>query len=536
MAYLDLLDDRLDYAGAHEGRGGEPYPGPWALVLARSTDQGATWLETVVDGDLVPTERFVVFLPPTPSLAVDPASGRLHIAFTDGRLGDADVELWTSSDGGKSFGDPVRVNDTPEGDGKAQYLPRVDVAPGGRLDVVYFDRRNDPENAKNEVSLQSSFDHGRTFTTQIVLTDQPFSSKVGPGGERELPDLGNRMALVSTERLALAVWTDTRAGTVLTQKQDLASAVIEAPRPASTPYGWLRYVGAALVALGLASIGLGLLSRRSARALEAAGPDAGPAGPGSPFEADDIDSPPDRQREERPAPVVTEPSNDEGSDDTLVGAGRPAAAHRSEDPLAAGGPGTDFDRERRDASIDAGGTGTDPDRERRDASVDACRPVAGDPGPTEADSRGLDGRPAVEPEPGDALVGGRPAVADLSDAPAEARALGDAPLAGPPPAAPEAPPVTAHEPTSWASEAAPRAGPGPSSAVPQEEATVGAGPQPVPWAVSTPVDHDAEATDDPAPDAEPEEPTQFEQSPDGAPSPPALRGIWSRRPGGPDRP
>jgi len=520
VAYLDLLDDRLDYAGAHEGRGGEPHPGPWALVLARSTDQGATWGETIVDGDLVPTERFVVFLPPTPSLAVDPASGRLHIAFTDGRLGDADVALWTSSDGGRSFGDPVRVNDTPEGDGRAQYLPRVDVAPGGRLDVVYFDRRNDPGNIRNEVSLQSSFDHGRTFTTQIVLTDQPFSSKVGPGGERELPDLGNRMALVSTERLALAVWTDTRAGTVITQKQDLASAVIEAPRPASTPFGYLRYVGAALVALGLVSIVLGLLSRRSARAPVAAGPgDAGPAGPGSPVGAEDIDPPSDRPREERPAPVATEPSGDERSDDTLVGAGRPAATPP----------------DRSDAAFVAGRPGTDPDRIV--TSIDSGRPVPGDAGPT--DSRGVDGRPAAEPELGDApVVAGRPAGADLIDAPAETQAFGDASLAGPlPPAAPGAPPVTVHEPTSWASEAAPRAGSGPWTAVPLEEAPaegeVGARPQPVPWAVSTPADHDAEATADPAPDAETEEPPPPDAS---VPTPPALHGIWNRRPGGPDRP
>jgi len=659
VAYLDLLDDRLDYGGAHEGRGGEPHPGPWALVLARSVDQGATWLETVVDGDLVPTERFVVFLPPTPSLAVDPASGRLHIAFTDGRLGDADVELWTSSDGGKSFGNPVRVNDTPEGDGRAQYLPRVDVAPGGRLDVVYFDRRNDPENARNEVSLQSSFDHGRTFTTQIVLTDQPFSSMVGPGGERQLPDLGNRMALVSTERLALAVWTDTRAGTLLTQKQDLASAVIEAPRPASTPYGWLRYVGAALVALGLASIVFGMLSRRSAA--KAAAP-AGTQldGPGSPGAAVVVDpAPQDGQREELPAPVATEPSSEQGRS-TLIGAGHPAEAHpdRSDASFAAGRPGQSdrdrsgdltvadrpgadpdrgddlfvagrsgqSDRDRSDdvsvadrpsadpdrgddlfvagrsgqsdrdrgddvsvadrpgadpdrgdsqADRDRGGDvsvadrpGADPDRgdsqadrdrggdlsvadrpgadpDRGDSPIDSGGPLAGDPGPTV--SQGVDGRPAVDPDLGNApVVAGRPVGADpeVSDAPAEAQAIGDASLAAQPlpPAAPEASPVTVHEPTSWASEAALRTAAGPSTAVPPQEVPdevgTGSSPQPVPWAALPPADHELDAKADPASDADPEAPIEPEEaSPEGSePTPPALQGIWNRRPGGPDGP
>jgi hypothetical protein len=69
VSYLDLGEDSLDYAGAHEGKGGEPYAGRWSLVLARSKDQGGSWEETVVEPGLVPTERFIVFFPPSPSLA-----------------------------------------------------------------------------------------------------------------------------------------------------------------------------------------------------------------------------------------------------------------------------------------------------------------------------------------------------------------------------------------------------------------------------------------------------------------------------------
>ena len=59
---------------------------------------------------------------------------------------------------------PTRVNDTKRRDGTAQYLPKLAVAPDGRLDVLYYDRRADPENLRNQVSLQSSFDHGESFT------------------------------------------------------------------------------------------------------------------------------------------------------------------------------------------------------------------------------------------------------------------------------------------------------------------------------------------------------------------------------------
>lgn len=248
--YLDLGGDRLDYEGAHEGRGGEPYAGRWKLVLATSRDDGRTWRETVVEDRLVPSERFLVFLPPYPSLAVDRPSGRMYAAYHDGRLGDRDVWLWRSDDGGKSFGRPKRVNDTPPGDGTSQYLARLAVSSTGRLDVVYYDRRRDRKDVMNEVSFQSSFDAGKSFGPRLRVSDRPFDSRIGFGSERELPDLGSRLALLSIERRALAVWTDTRAGTLASNKQDLVQAVVEVTGPRRLPIV-VRVVAVALVVGGV---------------------------------------------------------------------------------------------------------------------------------------------------------------------------------------------------------------------------------------------------------------------------------------------
>lgn len=230
VAYLDLGEDRLDYQGAHEGRGGPPYEGPWWLVLARSTDGGQSWAETTVD-QITPTERFIVFLPPMPSVAVG-EDGRVHVAFHGGRLGDPDVYAWTSRDGGASFGQAVRVNDTPRGDDTTQEMPRLAVAPDGRLDAVYYDRRADPEDVMTGVSLSSSVDGGRTFGDSLALSDRTFDSRIGWGSERDMADLGSRLGLISTDRNAFAVWADTRAGTEASGKQDLVRALVAlAPRP-----------------------------------------------------------------------------------------------------------------------------------------------------------------------------------------------------------------------------------------------------------------------------------------------------------------
>jgi len=224
VLYLDLGEDRLDYHAAHEGRGGPPSPGPWRLVLARSADRGQGWAETVV-GEVVPADRFVAFVPPFPSLAVDGARGRVYAGFHDARLGDADVWVWASADAGVSFGPARRVNDTVEGDGTWQYLPQLGVAPDGRLDVVYYDRRADPADVRNDTSLQSSHDGGASFGPRAALSDKAFDSKVGFGSERGLPDLGSRLGVLSTDQATLAVWTDTRLGTQASNKQVLAAAV-----------------------------------------------------------------------------------------------------------------------------------------------------------------------------------------------------------------------------------------------------------------------------------------------------------------------
>ena len=265
VLYLDLGDDVLDYGGGHRGRGGPPYAGKWQLVLARSTDNGATWTESTVDNSITPTERFIVFTPPFPSLAVDRDSGTLYAAFQDGRNGDADVLLWTLKDGAGNWSAPVRVNDTAKDDGTAQYLPKLSVAPDGRLDVLYYDRRADRTNVLNEVSMQASFDDGKTFTPRLKVSDRSFSSRIGFGLERDLADIGSRLGLLSTDTRAYAVWTDTRNGSVRTAKQDLARGVVafnDPPRLSSGIENLLRIGGIVLILLGVGLVAKTVMGKR----------------------------------------------------------------------------------------------------------------------------------------------------------------------------------------------------------------------------------------------------------------------------------
>jgi hypothetical protein len=265
VLYLDVGDDRLDYEGAHENEGGPPYPGRFTLVVARSLDRGRTWEESVVDDRVVPVERFIPFLAPFPSLAVDPRSGRLYVAFHDARLGDPDVWVWSLGSADEQWEGPARVNDTPPRDGTWQYLPQLGVAPSGRVDVVYYDRRRDRRNVRNEVSLQSSFDDGRTFGANATLSSRSFDSRVGFGSERGLATLGSRLGLASEDAGVLAAWSDTRAGTQASNKQQVAAAIAVPAQRGIAP-ATARTVGRAGFALALGGLaGLLLAAWRSRR-------------------------------------------------------------------------------------------------------------------------------------------------------------------------------------------------------------------------------------------------------------------------------
>ena len=265
VLYLDVKDDRLDYEGLHDGGGGKPYDGSWELVLVRSEDGGETWSESVVEDRIVPPERFISFIPPFPSLAVDD-DGRLYAAFDGLSGGDRDVLLWTLDPGDSDWGDPVRVNDTPADDETSQYLPKLSIAPDGRLDVLYYDRRADRANdTLTETSLQASFDRGESFAPRARLSERSFDSRVGFGSERGLPDLGSRLGLLSNDSRALAVWTDTRAGRPASGKQDISSGVVAVSgndvRLGSGLRGALRFGGLALGLIGLALVGSTVMPR-----------------------------------------------------------------------------------------------------------------------------------------------------------------------------------------------------------------------------------------------------------------------------------
>jgi hypothetical protein len=220
---LDLGPDALDYEAQHGGQGGPPGPGPWSVVAWSSTDGGATFgpAVTVATG-LVPPARIIVNLAPAPGFAYDPGRHRLYATWDAGQGDARGVFLARSDDGGATWGPPVPVAPGP----RAQFLPAVSVAPDGRVDVLFYDRRADPADVKAQVTLASSSNGGGSFRTTTV-SDAPFDSRIGFGGLQGIPVLGSRIAVLSEAGRALAFWSDTGRGTADTGVQDLAVAAVD---------------------------------------------------------------------------------------------------------------------------------------------------------------------------------------------------------------------------------------------------------------------------------------------------------------------
>jgi hypothetical protein len=226
ILYEDFKGDKRDF----ENLPGPPWDQPFALVVTRPVGLTSFAKGVELEHGLVPDRRFLVYTPEFPSIAAGPGD-TLYVAWSDARNGDEDVFLRRSGDGGVTWSGPTRVNDNPRGDGTSQYLPRVDVAPDGRIDVLFLDRRRDRRNIMMDATLASSYDGGKSFVN-TRLSSRSFDSRVGTSAGPQLPvDFGSRLGLASVDGQSLAAWTDTRLGDANTGRQDIFAATYEVHAP-----------------------------------------------------------------------------------------------------------------------------------------------------------------------------------------------------------------------------------------------------------------------------------------------------------------
>jgi hypothetical protein len=215
-------DNTVEGAVPAVGPKGEVYvvwAGPLGLVFDKSLDGGLTFGKDRAISQMpggwdfpMPGLDRANGMPVTGvDLSTGPHKGTLYVNWIDERNGDLDVFVMSSSDGGETWSAPVRVNDDPLKNGKAQFFTWMAVDPtDGSINTVFYDRR-DTEGTLTRLTMARSTDGGRTFVNyKIDQPPFPCNESVFFGDYSGIAAYGGRvipmfMHFVDNRRLAVSV-------------------------------------------------------------------------------------------------------------------------------------------------------------------------------------------------------------------------------------------------------------------------------------------------------------------------------------------
>jgi len=255
---------------------------PRAIMASKSTDHGKTWTSAMA----VPfsyEQAQNVREAWTPGGGPD---GTLHLVWEWRHPGDlaqyADVGYVRSTDGGKTWSKVRTLADDDPKRLAPKYLPMISTAPNGRLDVAWWDTRDDPGIQRaQDVYYSYSEDDGVTWSKNIRVTDQTIDRRFGVWGNNF--DQNSPPALASTNKFVFLGWDDTRFSTGEDGKlnltnpvnstgfgggvQDIFVSAVQFEKVGGSTSKAAQVVLAGVVgllAVGLILLGVGMVGRRNA--------------------------------------------------------------------------------------------------------------------------------------------------------------------------------------------------------------------------------------------------------------------------------
>ncbi|MDQ4068632.1 MAG: glycoside hydrolase, partial [Actinomycetota bacterium] len=213
--------------------GSDPLPSPpvTRLFASVSTDQGRTW----TDHEIVNADDASEPIP-----WYDEKRRTFYVVWHDNRADELDA-YFSSSQDGVTWAEPVRLNDDPVDTKYSQHYPQISMSPNGRIDVAWYDWRDDPFPPSTvgngqvlslfsnrgkfaSVYMTSSRDGGATWTRNARVNDVPIDRSVGSWVNNM--DVMAPVAIASFNDGAVVAWSDTRNGNTISNTQDIFTSAV----------------------------------------------------------------------------------------------------------------------------------------------------------------------------------------------------------------------------------------------------------------------------------------------------------------------
>ena len=200
-----------------------------------------------------------------PRLAVDKRNGNLYIVYNQGPPGptfqaadhfidpDHDVYFQRSVNNGNTWSAPTRINDATAYPGSLitqTRHPNVAVAPNGRVDIVWEDRRHwyqpsdDPcvhthiaceDPRLGDAYYAFSTDGGSTFSPNRRVSDQSHNNDVGYDYRNGVYwNYGPQSVAIGDDKVLIG-WMDSREGSFDTDNQDIYLAKVDLNASGAVP-------------------------------------------------------------------------------------------------------------------------------------------------------------------------------------------------------------------------------------------------------------------------------------------------------------
>jgi hypothetical protein len=270
-----------------------PEPRLTKIVASVSNDDGRTWSDATVTAQRDASE---------PVSHYDAARRAFYLVWHDNRSQDLDVFFSKSADG-VTWSEPRQLNDDPAGARVGQFYPKISVAPNGRVDVAWYDFRDDSFPAPtlsptatapylglttnvgkfDAVYMTSSSDGGETWSKNLRVSDVPNDRTLGTAGPQFFVQVP--LAVASGNTWSVVAWSDTRHGNADSSTQDIAVNTVDFAatepggyRPADVALGLVAgLVLGGAVGLWVAVAALRRRTDANAAATRAAAPEVAPS-------------------------------------------------------------------------------------------------------------------------------------------------------------------------------------------------------------------------------------------------------------------